>query len=214
MVALQRAHPRFARYGVWHLAVAVSLLVFCVTCYDRSPRYLQLDQFVREKGLFGDTFFDLMNCVGPEIHPRQPNLKKMKSKFPNSSVITLNRRPPPTVYQKLSKSELRRAWFKVNVVSTDTGITIACDLPGIEKENIRVSVKDSILTVSGVRRPPEILDASKIICNEIPAGNFSRSFQIPDSINKTAINATQIDGVLTIKMERIPEKQPVIIPIS
>jgi len=115
----------------------------------------------------------------------------------------------------MDKKSIRPTRTKVaaNVVETPTSIVISCDVPGVKKDDVKITMKDAVLTVSGCRHcsTPE---NNTLLYAERISGNFSRSFRIPDTIDTAAINAKQNDGVLEIIMMKKPEKKPVTIPIS
>eukprot|EP00471_Norrisiella_sphaerica_P014497 CAMPEP_0184503286 /NCGR_PEP_ID=MMETSP0113_2-20130426/51803_1 /TAXON_ID=91329 /ORGANISM="Norrisiella sphaerica, Strain BC52" /LENGTH=182 /DNA_ID=CAMNT_0026892757 /DNA_START=235 /DNA_END=783 /DNA_ORIENTATION=+ len=117
--------------------------------------------------------------------------------------------PPPAALRAPTPAANKCA---SDVIDAGSSIVIACDLPGVDKENVKVTIKDSILTVTGKRERPS--DLQGVVLDERWFGNFSRAFRVPDSIDTTAINATQSDGVLVIRMAKKPEKKPITIPIS
>ncbi|GAB5371872.1 hypothetical protein AAMO2058_001617200 [Amorphochlora amoebiformis] len=104
-----------------------------------------------------------------------------------------------------------------NVVDCNDSVVISCDVPGVKKDDVTITIKDSILTVTGKRNPvgPDMGDnETTVVLNEVPTGNFSRAFRIPEFVDLGGIKANQADGVLTITMMKKPEKKPISIPIS
>mmetsp|Transcript_13354 Transcript_13354/g.21816 ORF Transcript_13354/g.21816 Transcript_13354/m.21816 type:complete len:260 (-) Transcript_13354:213-992(-) len=121
--------------------------------------------------------------------------------------------PPPPPAIRPPPAMMMSGRCASDVIDAGSAIVIACDVPGVKKEDIKISLKDSILTVSG-KRARNATDNNWTIKDERWFGNFSRAFRVPDTIDTAAINATQVDGVLTIRMGKKPEKKPVSIPIS
>lgn len=106
-----------------------------------------------------------------------------------------------------------RAKVSATVVETPDSIVIACDVPGVKKDDVQITIKDTVLTVAGYRKSSASSNDT-ILFEERLNGNFSRSFRIPESIDTSQINAKQTDGVLEITMMKKPEKKPLTIPIS
>jgi len=95
----------------------------------------------------------------------------------------------------------------MDVQKTDDAITIKCDMPGMKKDDIEVSLKGNVLTVTGERSVEEETKNKKggIVRRERRFGSFSRSFTIPDKTKAEDIKTSYKDGVLTIV---IPKEKP------
>jgi HSP20 family protein len=72
------------------------------------------------------------------------------------------------------------------------------DLPGVEKEDVDISVDKNILTVSGKRETKEEIKKDDYYRIESAYGTFSRSFTLPENVDVDKIKATNEDGVLEI----------------
>lgn len=83
---------------------------------------------------------------------------------------------------------------------------VTVDLPGYGKENIKISVQDGILTISGERKR-EVKDDSKdkYSREERSVGKISRSFSLPENADTEKISATYENGVLTVSVGKMPE---------
>ena len=69
------------------------------------------------------------------------------------------------------------AWKPVtDIYETDEGIVIKSELPGVEKEDVSVEVKDNILTLRGERSAEETISGEKYYRKERCFGTFHRSF--------------------------------------
>ena len=100
-----------------------------------------------------------------------------------------------------SGDEFERAdWTPAaDIFETETGYSIAIDLPGIARDAVEIDVDDNRLIVKGTR----LIDESKHR-SERPRGKFLRTFTIPGSIDQGGIGADYKDGVLHI---RLPKRQ-------
>ena len=92
--------------------------------------------------------------------------------------------------------------------------SISLDVPAVEPTDIKVAVHDGVLTISG-ERPVEKADVdTKVHRAERRVGKFSRSFTLPEDANADAIEATAKSGVLTVRITKRAERQPVAIEVK
>ena len=87
------------------------------------------------------------------------------------------------------------------IYDEDNHYHVAMDIPGVDKEHLKVDLKDNILSIKGERR-----DLVKSEQHEIQNyGSFEQSFSLPKDANIKEIEVSQINGVLDIV---IPKKNP------
>ena len=80
---------------------------------------------------------------------------------------------------------------------------ISADLPGMREEDISVEVKDRVLTISGERNyEKKEEEQGRFHRFERGYGQFSRSFQLPDSIDESKVQANYENGVLEVLIPR------------
>ncbi len=82
------------------------------------------------------------------------------------------------------------------------GFEIEIDLPGVKKEDIELQVEDNILTVKAVRKMKNEVNKEDYYLMESSFGLISRSFMLPEGIDKDKINAKYEDGRLYISLEK------------
>lgn len=80
--------------------------------------------------------------------------------------------------------------------------SIEIDLPGVKKEDIELEVEDNILTVKAVRKMKNEVKKEDYYLCESNFGLISRSFVLPEGIDKEKINAKYEDGRLYITLEK------------
>ena len=90
----------------------------------------------------------------------------------------------------------------VDISETGGEYLIRAALPAVKKEDVKVTVDDGMLTLSGERRQKEEQKDEKFYKVENFYGSFSRSFALPESVNSSAIRAESKDGVLTIHVPK------------
>ena len=84
---------------------------------------------------------------------------------------------------------------------------IEVDLPGVKKEDIELKVEDDYLTVTAVRKfKNEMKEDDYYLC-ESNFGLFSRSFILPDNIDRDKIQAKFEDGRLYLTLEKLESKK-------
>ncbi len=96
----------------------------------------------------------------------------------------------------------------VDIYETGDGIVLKVELPGVNKDNVSVEVKDNLLTLKGERLlDPEIKD-EHYYRKERSFGKFNRSFSLQEQIKPDLIKASFKDGVLTVEIPRSEEEKP------
>ena len=93
----------------------------------------------------------------------------------------------------------------VDIYEQPSGILIAVDLPGIDKESIQVVVEGDELTVSGVRPPRIPKDTFRVQHMEISYGPFARRIALPPHSDADHIEADYDEGRLWVKVPRKEE---------
>jgi HSP20 family protein len=96
---------------------------------------------------------------------------------------------------------------RVNVVETDKAFELQAELPGVKKEDVKISVENRRLTIEAeVKRNEEKKEGENLVYAERSVSKFSRSFALPKEVDDTAAQAKLEDGVLTLTL---PKKEPV-----
>lgn len=98
----------------------------------------------------------------------------------------------------------------VDIYETDDAVVVKAELPGLEKNQIGVEVKDGILTLHGERKFEKEVTEENYHRIERAYGSFHRSFSLPSSVEQEKIEAKFKDGVLDVtlpKQERAKPKQ-------
>src|ERR1700682_6532484 len=79
-------------------------------------------------------------------------------------------------------------------------LTVRAELPGLKKDQIQLTLKDDVLTVSGERKQETDVQNSDQLRRERVFGAFERAVTLPFPVNQSAISAAYEDGVLTITL--------------
>lgn len=82
------------------------------------------------------------------------------------------------------------------------------EMPGIPKEDVKISLENDVLSVSGTKKAQNKTEDTNLIMNEIYYGEFCRSFNLSNDIKKDAIDAEFKDGLLHITLPKVEEAKP------
>lgn len=93
---------------------------------------------------------------------------------------------------------------KTNIIEKDTGYEIDIVTPGIEKDNIDISISEDVIEIAANQEYENNNETDKIIRREFGRTSFKRVFQLPDDIKKEKIDAKMNNGILKIN---IPKKK-------
>ena len=96
----------------------------------------------------------------------------------------------------------------MNVSETESDYLVMMDLPGVEKKDVDVNLKNGILTVSGERKTSEKSEENNRIWHETTFGAFSRSFELTSDIVEEKIKAKFNNGVINITIPKAEEVKP------
>ena len=95
----------------------------------------------------------------------------------------------------------------LDVVRHENDVTLRLDVPGIDPEQIEVTVDRGILTISG-KREEERAENDKFFVRERTMGTFTRRMRLPESLNAEAVEASYANGVLEVRIPVTEQAQP------
>ncbi len=96
----------------------------------------------------------------------------------------------------------------VDVIEKEDSVIVRCDMPGIKKDDLDLSLAGNILTIKGEKKTEAKKDKSKNYRNETWTGIFQRTISLPDGIDPDKVGATLKDGVLELNMAKREEMRP------
>ena len=113
---------------------------------------------------------------------------------------------PPGLQNFFSWPELTWQGFSVDVKETDDGYAIQADLPGVAKENIKLSLEDGYLTIGVQQNELRSEDQENYICRERRQVSSRRSFYV-GNVSPGDVQAHYTDGVLHVKVPKATDRQ-------
>ncbi len=104
---------------------------------------------------------------------------------------------------------------EINVAEGKQSFVIEAELPGVRKEHIKVEVKDNNLIIKG-EKPFELKEGEEIQYRTVERsfGTYERSFELPEGVDISKVQAKHVDGVLKVEIPKLPKQEPKEISIS
>jgi HSP20 family protein len=96
----------------------------------------------------------------------------------------------------------------VDIVEDDKEWLVKADLPEVKKEDVKVTVENGVLTITGERKFEKEEKDKKYHRIERSYGNFLRSFTLPDAADGSKVNAEFKDGVLKVHLHKSEKAKP------
>jgi HSP20 family protein len=91
----------------------------------------------------------------------------------------------------------------IDVVNRDKEIQIKAEVPGIEKDDLSVTVTDRTLTIQGESRQEKESEEGETHRREIRTGSFSRTLTLPEDVDGTKATASYKDGLLELRLPKL-----------
>lgn len=96
----------------------------------------------------------------------------------------------------------------VDIAEDEKGYTVKAELPEVKKEDVKVTVENGVLTVSGERRFEKEEKGKKFHRVERSYGSFVRSFSLPDDADDAQVKAEFKEGVLHVHVGKHENARP------
>jgi HSP20 family protein len=97
----------------------------------------------------------------------------------------------------------------VNVKESKDNYTVSLAAPGLKKEDFKIDIEGNMLTISSEKEETKEEKDEKFTRKEYNYSSFSRSFTLPDEVNKEKIEAVYQDGVLKMILPKNEQAQKV-----
>jgi len=102
----------------------------------------------------------------------------------------------------------------VDIAETDNDITVTVEAPGMQKDDINITIQDNVLTLKGEKKQENVEKKKQYHRIERTYGQFERSFSLPTTIQTDKVKAGFRNGVLTITLPKSEEAKPKEVTIS
>jgi HSP20 family protein len=114
----------------------------------------------------------------------------------------------PLFGRSLARAQDQRAeWAPLaNISETDKEYVIKAELPEVKKEDVKITLQDGVITISGERKYSKEDKDENTLRVESFYGTFSRSFSLPENVDE--INAESKDGILRVRLPKAERAKP------
>jgi HSP20 family protein len=96
----------------------------------------------------------------------------------------------------------------MNIWTDDDSAIVTAELPGVNLEDIQISVEDDTLTLRGDRRREDVGEDVTFHRRERRFGSFVRAFRLPFRVDAERVDASLKNGVLNVSLPRAEEDRP------
>lgn len=102
----------------------------------------------------------------------------------------------------------------VDIKESPNAFNIDAELPGMSKDDVKVTVQDGVLSIQGERRQEEETGDNKHHRVERVYGSFIRRFTLPENVDQNSIKASFKDGVLSLTLTKAEPAEPKAIEVD
>lgn len=115
--------------------------------------------------------------------------------------------PLSRVLDRFLKDSLNEMDFKTfkpkaNILEDENNFEIHLEVPGIKKEDLNLEVDGNILTIKGEKKIHKDDESKEFHRIETNYGAFSRTFQMPETVNDSEITASYNNGILRVSLPK------------
>ncbi len=96
---------------------------------------------------------------------------------------------------------------KIDISENEKSILIEAEIPGVPKENLKITLQDNILTIEGEKKKVFEEKENNYFREERSFGEFKRSFTLPLEVDSDNVDAKFSNGILEIKLNKIQPKE-------
>ena len=117
-------------------------------------------------------------------------------------------------FQGANGEAVGSAWTPtVDILEDREHLTISMEVPGVRPEDVKISLENQVLTISGEKQQQNVQKDERWHRWERSYGRFERSFTLPSTVDADRIEATTDNGVLTVRLPKIEKARPREIPV-
>lgn len=102
----------------------------------------------------------------------------------------------------------------VDIKETQEAFNIEAELPGMSKDDVKVTVQDGVLSIQGERKHEEETNDKKHHRIERVYGSFLRRFTLPENVDENSIRANFKDGILSLTLTKAEPAEPKAIEVD
>lgn len=114
------------------------------------------------------------------------------------------------LFGDLNENRTRKAssFPAINIWAAEESARVTAEIPGVSKDDLEINVTGDTLTLSGVRSQDDLPEDARYHRQERRFGEFSRSIQLPYSVDVNKVKAVFKNGVLSVDLPRVEAEKP------
>jgi len=120
----------------------------------------------------------------------------------------------PALFNESFNKSVSNVFVPVNVKESEGSYQLDVVAPGFDKGDFKINVDGNILTVSAEKKAEEKKESEKQVRNEYKYRSFKRSFTLDEKTDAAGIEASYINGVLTLNLPKKAEVKEAVKEIS
>lgn len=95
---------------------------------------------------------------------------------------------------------------RIDIAEDENNINVTAEIPGVKKDQIKITLQDNILTIEGEKKKEEEQKSRNFYRVERTYGSFKRSFTLPVEVDSDKVEAKFEDGTLNISLKKMEPK--------
>jgi HSP20 family protein len=103
--------------------------------------------------------------------------------------------------------------FPVDIEEKEDRYILTAQLPGVKADDLQISVEKDVLKLEGSYSYQREEDGNYLLTERM-AGEFTRSFRMPSTLDTDKVEARLADGILTLEMQKPVQAQPKTIKVN
>jgi HSP20 family protein len=96
---------------------------------------------------------------------------------------------------------------RIDIFDNEQTFSVVAEIPGIKKENLKITLQDNILTIEGEKKKEDEVKEKNYYRSERVFGSFKRCFTLPAEVDSEKVDAKFEDGILMINLKKLEPKQ-------
>jgi HSP20 family protein len=109
---------------------------------------------------------------------------------------------------RLLSRQLAESSLALDVVEDEDAYTVKASIPGIDPNDVEVTLTDNVLTIRGETKEEKDVEEKNYRLRERRFGSFSRSLNLPVAVDADKVEATHENGVLTLSLPKSEAVKP------
>jgi HSP20 family protein len=102
----------------------------------------------------------------------------------------------------------------VNVGVSGDSVEVVAFVPGMQPDDLNVTLEKRVLTISGERTQPALPENARYYARERAVGRYTRVIELPADVDPDQVQARYTDGCLAISIKRKESSKPRVVPVE